>query len=430
MHYHVRMAVILLAALTPMALGDVQCEGDGTAPAGVRKTRPPFDSRRAFADAEKMVAIGPRPAGTEAAVLTQNYIISQLESAGLVVRQDAFTAATPAGELSMKNIIGVLEGERPGVMIIGAHFDTKRIPGATFLGANDGAAGSAVILELARTIAAGEKPAYTIWFVLFDGEEAVEEWSEQDGIYGSRHLVSTLRAQGLLSNVRAMILLDLIGDKDLTVQKESSSYGRYRELFWASARELGYGDYFLPEYVTVTDDHSPFAEAGIRSVNLIDFMYGSRQVPGKYWHTPGDTLENISAKSFQIVGEVVLATLPKIERLIHVVETRTGYMPLPAEAAPYLAEELATGSGEDAVGEVLGGLKPEEEEVSPAAEDASADDSESGEEEPSPAVEEDESPGETELKEEGAPGTGETEAPAADSKSDETAPPATEGAGL
>lgn len=429
MLYHVRIAVILLAALTSMALGEVQCEGDPTAPAGVRKTRPLFDSQRAFGDAEKMVALGPRPAGTEAAKLTQNYLIAQLESAGLVVRQDAFTAATPAGELPMKNIIGVLEGERPGVVIIGAHFDTKRIPGATFLGANDGAAGSAVVLELARTISAGEKPAYTMWFVLFDGEEAVEEWSDQDGIYGSRHLVSTLRAQGLLSNIRAMILLDLIGDRDLTVQKESTSYGKYRELFWESARELGYGDYFLPEFVTVSDDHTPFAEAGIRSVNLIDFMYGSRQVPGKYWHTPGDTLENISANSFQIVGEVVLATLPKIERLIHVVETRTGYMPLPAEAAPYLPEELATSAGEDAVGEVPGVSKPEEEEASPAAEEAPSGDTGSGEEEAPPA-EEDVPPGEPKLKEEGAPATGETETPPADPRPDETAPPATEGAGL
>ncbi len=428
MLYHVRMAAILLAALTPMALGDVQCEGEPAAPVGVRKTRPPFDSQRAFGDAEKMVAMGPRPAGTEAALLTQNYIIAQLESAGLVVRQDSFTAATPAGDLPMKNIIGVLEGEQPGVIIIGAHFDTKRIPGATFLGANDGAAGSAVVLELARTIVAGEKPAYTIWFVLFDGEEAVEEWSYQDGIYGSRHLVSTLREQGLLSNIRAMILLDLIGDRDLTVQKESTSYGRYRELFWDSARELGYGDYFLPEYVTVADDHTPFAEAGIRSVNLIDFMYGSRQVPGKYWHTPGDTLENISAKSFQIVGEVVLATLPKIERLIHVVETRTGYLPLPAEAAPFLAEEVATGDGEDAVGEVLGVSKPEEEEVPRAAEETPPGDTGSGETEAAPA-EEDASPGDTKLEQEGAPAAGETETPVADPNLDETESPATEGAG-
>ena len=145
MIYQVRMAVILLAALTPMALGDVQCEGGSTAPAEVQKTRPPFDSQRAFGDAEKMVAIGPRQAGTEAAVLTQNYIIAQLESAGLVVRQDTFTAATPAGDLPMKNIIGVLEGERPGVIILGAHFDTKRVPGATFLGANDGAAGTPLV---------------------------------------------------------------------------------------------------------------------------------------------------------------------------------------------------------------------------------------------------------------------------------------------
>lgn len=368
MRYHVRLACVALLALVPLALGDVDCDSGPVTPPAPERPPVTFDSARAFRDAEQMVAIGPRPAGTEGARKTQNYIIAQLESAGIVVRQDAFTASTPIGDLPMKNIMGILEGERPGVIILGAHFDTKRIPGVTFVGANDGAAGTAAVLELARAMSAAGKPRYTYWFVFFDGEEAVEEWSHEDGIYGSRHLVSTLREQKLLSNVRAMILLDLIGDADLTVQKESTSYGKYRELFWKAARELGYGEYFLPDFVTVDDDHAPFARAGIRSVNLIDFMYGSREVPGKYWHTPGDTLENISAKSLQIVGEVVIAALPRIERLINVVETRSGYAPLLDDAAPAGAETLPEAAGDDAVGATLGVSEPETAEAPEPAE--------------------------------------------------------------
>lgn len=350
MRIHTRLAGFLLLALAPLAMGDVQCEKTPPAPP---PPPAPFDGQRALGEAQAMVAIGERPAGSEGARKTQNFIIEKLEAEKLIVRQDAFTAPTPIGDLAMKNIVGVLPGKRPGVIILGTHFDTKRIPGVTFVGANDGAAGTAALIELARTLKARGQPLYTIWFVFFDGEEAVGEWSATDGIYGSRHFVSTLRDQNILSNVRAMILLDLIGDADLTVMKESTSYARYRDLFWDTARELGYGDAFVPQFVTVADDHQPFAEAGIRSVNLIDFMYGDRSVPGKYWHTPADTMDKISARSLQIVGEVVLGTLPKIERLIEVVENRVGYAPLPAEKSGYLGTGFEAGE-EDAVGRALG----------------------------------------------------------------------------
>jgi hypothetical protein len=161
-----------------------------------------------------------------------------------------------------------------------------------------------------------------------------------------------------------MILLDLIGDADLTVMKETTSYGRYRDLFWESARELGQGDAFVNEFVAVGDDHQPFAEAGVRAVNLIDFMYGDRSVPGKYWHTPEDTLDKISAQSLQIVGDVVLATLPKIERYIGVVEERTGFTPLPAEAPDFLGAG-AGHNGDDAVGRALGAAPPDEPPPAP-----------------------------------------------------------------
>jgi glutaminyl-peptide cyclotransferase len=344
------MIAVLGAVLALLALGEFRCAGDEPPPPAAPPV--PFDGKRALQDAARMVAFGPRPAGSAEARLTQNLIIDQLQAAGLVVRQDAFTAKTPAGELPMKNIVGVLAGKRPGVIIIAAHYDTKRLPQARFVGANDGGAGTGAVLELARTLAARGQQAYTYWFVFFDGEESVGEWSEEDSLYGSRHFVQMLRGQNLLGQVHAMILLDLIGDADLTVLRESNSYTTYRELFWETARDLGYGKYFLPDFVTVGDDHVPFLEAGIRSVDLIDFMYGDRKVPGKYWHTPEDTMDKISAGSLQIVGEVVLATLPRIERLVYVVETRAGYLP-PREPGAGAPPAGRVASGDDVVGAVL-----------------------------------------------------------------------------
>ena len=346
------LAAVVLAALAVGSpcptLGASATKSPAPIPA---KVSGPFDGQRALEDAADLVALGPRPSGTEAARRAQNLIIGRLKAAGLVVRQDAFIAGTPEGDIPMKNIIGVLQGKRPGVIVIGAHYDTKRFKDQRFVGANDGGAGTGAVLELARAMAIKGKPRYTYWFVLFDGEESIGEWSDEDSLYGSRHLVDMLRKQKLLGNVRAMILLDLIGDADLTILKESNSYSSYRDLFWVSAQRLGHGDHFLGGFATVADDHLPFVRAGIRSVNLIDFMYGDRKLPGKYWHTPGDTLDKISAKSLQITGDVVLATLPEIENLTYVIETRAGVAP-PLDPE----EEGATAIPPPLEGDVTGGV--------------------------------------------------------------------------
>ena len=343
-----RPAFLVLAAL--VCLGPGTCLG-GSAPAPVKPPPAAFDGRRALKDAADLVALGPRPSGTDAARRAQNLLIQRLKGAGLVVRQDAFTGSTPAGDIPMKNIIGVLQGKRPGVLVIGAHYDTKRFKDAQFVGANDGGAGAAAVLELARAMSARGKPRYTYWFVLFDGEESVGEWSAEDSLYGSRHFIDMLRAQNLLGNVRAMILLDLVGDKDLTILKESNSYGAYRDLFWQKAEALGHGAHFLPAFVTAEDDHTPFVRAGIRAVNLIDFMYGDRTVPGKYWHTPEDTMDKISAESLQVTGDVVLATLPEIENFIYIIETRAGVAtPLDPD------EERADAPPPPIEGDVVGGM--------------------------------------------------------------------------
>jgi hypothetical protein len=274
-----------------------------------------FDSARALDHVKNMVAFGPRPSGSEAIKKAQGYIISELRSYGLKVTQEPFEARTPRGVIPMTNIIAELPGQKPGVVIIAGHYDTKRQPG--FVGANDAGSSTAAVLEAARALAK-TKPEYTLWFVLFDGEEAVVEWSAMDGMdntYGSRHMVSKLKADGGIDRIKALVLFDMIGDKELTLKREGESTGWLVDIIWATARSLGHQKHFLNDEQYIADDHIPFKGAGVPVIDLIDFDYGPDHA---YWHTNEDTLDKVSGASIKVVGDVVLRSLPSIfERLNH-----------------------------------------------------------------------------------------------------------------
>ena len=165
--------------------------------------------------------MGPRPPGSEAIRKAQHYIESELKGYGLKVMEDDFVAETPRGKFSMKNILGELKGRRNDVVIIAGHYDTKLQPG--FVGANDGGSSTATVLEIARTLSK-TRPEYTIWFVFFDGEEALLDWSANDGTdntYGSRHMVSKMSAESTIDRIKAMVLVDMIGDKSLDLRRDS-----------------------------------------------------------------------------------------------------------------------------------------------------------------------------------------------------------------
>jgi Zn-dependent M28 family amino/carboxypeptidase len=209
----------------------------------------------------------------------------------------------------MKNIIGILPGEKPEIVLITGHYDTKQQRG--FVGANDGGSSAACVLEMARVLSK-TKPQYTLWFVEFDGEEAVVAWDAMDGkdnTYGSRHLVSQLQTEGTLSRVKAMILVDMIGDKELDIKREGESTRWLVNAIWDAAWKIGYQKNFLREEQDISDDHLPFKEAGIPVVDLIDFNYGPNH---SYWHTNEDTLDKISGESMKIVGDAVIQALPEI----------------------------------------------------------------------------------------------------------------------
>jgi Zn-dependent M28 family amino/carboxypeptidase len=229
--------------------------------------------------------------------------VAALKRASVAVRVEAFEADTPHGRLSMANIIAVLPGRRPDVILVGGHYDTKWFREIRFVGANDGGSSTALLIELARSLA-GRPREFTYWIAFFDGEEARETWTAQDSLYGSRRLAEDLHRRGRLP--RAVIVADMIGDRDLGIRREAASTPWLTELVWQSAQRLGHGRHFLREVMPVEDDHAPFLKLGVPGALLIDFDYPP-------WHTPDDTLDKVSAQSLQVVGEVLLDAFPAVE---------------------------------------------------------------------------------------------------------------------
>ena len=270
---------------------------------------PVFDGQAAFAHVGRLVGFGPRPAGSEALARARRYIVKELKKTGARVREQPFTAQTPDGPIPMVNVIAELPGRRSEAILLGGHYDTKFFPNFTFVGANDGGSSSGLLLELARVLAPRPRE-FTYWIVFFDGEEARREWSATDGIYGSRHLAESLRRDGRAKQVEAVVVVDMIGDRRLDIRREATSTPWLTDLLWGSATRLGHQAHFLKETLAVEDDHAPFLKVGIPSALLIDFDYEP------YWHTPEDTLDKLSPRSLQVVGDVLLDALPALETLL------------------------------------------------------------------------------------------------------------------
>lgn len=273
-----------------------------------------FDSARAWNHLRQMVAIGPRESGSPALAQTRAYITKEITSYGLTVQEQKWTASTPAGPIEMVNLIVRLPGKRPDRLLITGHYDTKRSKDFTFVGASDGASSGAMLIELARVLK-DQPRELTYEFVWLDGEEAVcWEWYEcgkpgaPDNTYGSRYYVATGQKDGSLKTAKAMILLDMVGDRDLRIKRESKSTRWLTDLIWATAQRLGHATVFPNEEAgEIEDDHVPFLAAGVPSVDIIDIDY-------PHWHRATDNLDNVAERSLRIVGEVVVAALPEIEK--------------------------------------------------------------------------------------------------------------------
>ena len=267
---------------------------------------PRFDSSRAWTDLRALVAFGPRPAGSPALEETRAYIKKQLQAAGLTPEEQPFDAQTPLGTIHMVNIRATLPGATKGRgrIVIGGHYDTKLFRDIRFVGASDGASSAAFLLELARALK-GRRNPLPIELLFLDGEEAVVDWVGSDHTYGSRYYVQQAKRAGTLKDIRAFILVDMIGDRDLDISREQNSTRWLTDAIWGAAKKLGRPE-FLDQIAPIEDDHLEFLEAGVPSVDIIDLDYGA-------WHQATDDLQHVAAGSLQAVGDVVLAALPTIE---------------------------------------------------------------------------------------------------------------------
>lgn len=272
-----------------------------------------FDGGAAYDYTAKLVAFGPRPPASDAIRHTQDYIIGQLKGFGCAVDTDDFHADTPIGSLVMKNIIAKIPGTEPGIILLLTHYDTLRLD--NFVGAEDGGSSSGLLLEMARLLCAGPKRKYAVWIAFVDGEEAQvvvngqAQWAGTDNTYGSRELAARLALSGDLKHVRAVVLADMIGQKNLEIPRESNSTKWLTNLVWSTAARLGYKDIFVPSEGAVADDHQSFLNRQVPAVDIIDLNGYS-----DYWHTPQDTMDKLSPRSFSIVGHVILESVDELER--------------------------------------------------------------------------------------------------------------------
>ena len=295
---YILVAVVLLATVV---IYGVQRSGPVTAKDS------PFSQERASSDLQRLVGFGPRPAGSAAIEKARMYIVAELEKAGLKPELDEFEPRTPLGFRKMVNIRAVRQGAKPSVIALTGHYDTKLFD-FPFVGASDGGSSAAWLLEMARATA-GLRLENTLEFIFFDGEEAVVEWTADDSVYGSRYDVDRRYRDGSLRQLKALILVDMIGDKDLTIRKETQSTDWLKTIIWNTAASLGYSREFLNDSLEVADDHIPYLRAAIPAVDIIDFEYPP-------WHTAEDTLDKTSGKSLKIVGDVVYFSLPEIDRRV------------------------------------------------------------------------------------------------------------------
>jgi Zn-dependent M28 family amino/carboxypeptidase len=224
------------------------------------------------------------------------------------VEQDAFEIHTQEGDFPVRNLIAKFPGNRPGIVVVASHYDTNwPLRKTSYVGANDGAASSALLLEIRNQLHGKKLAGYSVWLLWDDGEESMKlPWDDPEALYGVRHLAQKWQDDGTLKQFRAFLLEDMIGDADLNIERVTNSTPWLEDLVFQAARRLGYQSHFFAREMNVEDDHQPFLDRGVPATDLIDFNYGYNNV---FWHTTEDTVDKLSPQSLAIVGTVTLETV-------------------------------------------------------------------------------------------------------------------------
>ncbi|MBI2678793.1 MAG: M28 family peptidase [Candidatus Koribacter versatilis] len=314
-----RIAVVLMLAVALAGCAQDGKQGDKATPAAQaqsapastakiewpRVAAPRIDQNRAFQYVKELCAMGPRPVGSAAHKKMEDYIVSHLQ--GAQIEDDRFVQEAPQGKYPLRNIVAKFPGTKDGVIVLGSHYDTKMIPG--FVGANDGASSTALLLAIGDQLRAnmknGKRDGLSVWLAFFDGEEAFgANIDDADGLYGSKRLAAKWKQDGSASKIKAFMLADMIGDKDLDLLSDTNSTPWLLELITAAAEPLGnQSHFFTSQRGGIIDDHIAFKDIGVPVVDLIDFEYGYQNA---FWHTTEDTPDKLSAKSLGVVGDTML----------------------------------------------------------------------------------------------------------------------------
>lgn len=275
-----------------------------------------FDGPRAYEYAREYAAIGPRWPTGPGHLKAEDFLRHHFQSQQDQLEEDTFTADTPIGPVPMRNFIVRFPGSKPGVIVLGTHYETNYpLRNINFVGANDGASTTGLLMAISDRLheqaAHGKKlDGYSVWLVFFDGEEAIQSWSETDSTYGSRHLAAKWGRDGTLGHIKAFLLADMIGDKDLDIQRETNSTAWLVALVTQAAKKFGDERFFFQKEMAVEDDHLPFVQRGVPSIDIIDLDYGPNN---SYHHTAQDTIDKVSAHSLTIDGDVFMETIRLID---------------------------------------------------------------------------------------------------------------------
>ena len=286
------------SAAAPQAPSSSPSEAASSAP------KPDINGNHAMQYVKEVVAFGTRPPGSPGHAKLEQYIMSKLK--GVDVEQDKFTAQTPVGKFPINNIIAKFPGKKDGIIVVAGHYDTNYPLPKTYVGANDGGSSTALLLELADQFRGKQLDGYSVWLFWTDGEEAFVNWTDTDSVYGARHLAQKWQQDGTAKKIKAFIVVDMIGDADLDILKDTDSTPWLNDLVFQAATNLGYQSHFFQQTAPMEDDHIPLAKIGVPVVDLIDFTYGYHNV---FWHTPEDTVDKLSPQSLAITGDVVLETI-------------------------------------------------------------------------------------------------------------------------
>jgi Zn-dependent M28 family amino/carboxypeptidase len=264
-----------------------------------------FNGAKALEYARQFVAIGPRWPTSPGHLKAEQFLREHFKHDQL--EEDVFTANTPIGPVAMRNFIVRFPGKKNGVIVLATHYETNYwLRNINFVGANDGGSTTGLLMAIADQLRGKTPDGYSVWLVFDDGEEAIQSWSDSDSTYGTRHLAAKWGKDGTLGRIKAFILADMIGDKDLDIQRDTNSTEWLVDLVRQAARKFGYERYFFKQEDDVQDDQLPFVRRGVPSIDIIDIDYGPND---SYHHTDKDTMDKISARSLTIDGDVFMETI-------------------------------------------------------------------------------------------------------------------------